>query len=103
MTRARDNAGVDLITKANLASPALTGTPTAPTAAAGTSTTQIATTAFVNAEISNDAVLKSGSTMTGNLTVVSPTAAGSTGARNITMSTSAPTGGSDGDVWLVYA
>lgn len=34
--------------------------------------------------------------------VVSPTAAGSTGARLITMSTSAPTGGSDGDVWLVY-
>lgn len=32
--------------KANLASPSLTGTPTAPTAAAGTSTTQIATTAF---------------------------------------------------------
>lgn len=33
--------------KAPLASPALTGTPTAPTATAGTSTTQIATTAFV--------------------------------------------------------
>lgn len=33
--------------KADLASPALTGTPTAPTAAAGTNTTQIATTAFV--------------------------------------------------------
>jgi hypothetical protein len=36
-------------TKANLASPALTGTPTAPTAALGTNTTQIATTAFVQA------------------------------------------------------
>jgi len=35
-------------TKADLASPALTGTPTAPTAAAGTDTTQIATTAFVD-------------------------------------------------------
>ncbi|WP_245216443.1 hypothetical protein [Pseudomonas aeruginosa] len=35
--------------KAPLASPALTGTPTAPTAAAGTNTTQIATTAFVAA------------------------------------------------------
>lgn len=34
-------------TYAPLASPALTGTPTAPTAAKGTSTTQIATTAFV--------------------------------------------------------
>ena len=34
-------------TYAKLASPALTGTPTAPTAASGTSTTQIATTEFV--------------------------------------------------------
>jgi hypothetical protein len=33
--------------KANLASPALTGVPTAPTASNGTNTTQIATTAFV--------------------------------------------------------
>ena len=33
--------------KANLASPTFTGTPTAPTATAGTNTTQIATTAFV--------------------------------------------------------
>jgi hypothetical protein len=36
-----------LALKANLASPALTGTPTAPTATAGTNTTQLATTAFV--------------------------------------------------------
>jgi len=41
--------------RAPLASPALTGTPTAPTAAANTNTTQIATTAFVNAEIASDA------------------------------------------------
>lgn len=39
--------------KAPLASPALTGTPTAPTAAVGTNTTQIASTAFVKAEITN--------------------------------------------------
>jgi ferric-dicitrate binding protein FerR (iron transport regulator) len=37
--------------KAALASPALTGTPTAPTAVTGTNTTQIATTAFVAAAI----------------------------------------------------
>ncbi len=36
---------------APLASPALTGTPTAPTAAGGTNTTQLATTAFVRAEV----------------------------------------------------
>jgi hypothetical protein len=38
--------------KAPLASPALTGTPTAPTAATSTNTTQLATTAFVQSEIS---------------------------------------------------
>jgi hypothetical protein len=43
-------------TKAALASPSLTGTPTAPTAAAGTDTTQLATTAFVKAEINDFAV-----------------------------------------------
>ena len=37
--------------KASLASPSLTGTPLAPTALAGTNTTQIATTAFVAAAI----------------------------------------------------
>lgn len=36
---------------APLASPALTGTPTAPTASSGTNTTQIATTAFVKAAV----------------------------------------------------
>ena len=40
----------DLGLKAPLASPALTGTPTAPTAAANTNTTQVATTAFAKAE-----------------------------------------------------
>lgn len=38
--------------KANLASPTFTGTPKAPTAAAGTNTTQIATTAFVKTAVS---------------------------------------------------
>lgn len=40
--------------KANLASPALTGTPTAPTATAGTNTTQVATTAFVQSAVSSN-------------------------------------------------
>jgi len=38
---------VDLSTKANINSPTFTGVPAAPTAAAGTNTTQLATTAFV--------------------------------------------------------
>ncbi len=50
---------------ARLASPTLTGIPAAPTAAAGTNTTQISTTAYVIAEIlarlaSNDALLYKG-------------------------------------------
>jgi len=43
----------DLALKANLASPALTGTPTAPTATAATNTTQVATTAFVKTAVDN--------------------------------------------------
>ena len=81
-------------TYAPLASPALTGVPTAPTATAGTNTTQVATTAYVGTAINNlidgapstldtlneiaaaladtanfsdTVVLKSGSTMTGAL------------------------------------
>lgn len=41
-----------LLLKASLASPIFTGTPKAPTAASGTNSTQIATTAFVQAAIS---------------------------------------------------
>lgn len=47
------NLTTDLSAKATLASPALTGTPTAPTAAAGTNTTQIATTAFVTGAVAD--------------------------------------------------
>ena len=41
----------DVSTKADLASPTFTGTPAAPTAAVGTNTTQLATTAYVQAEV----------------------------------------------------
>jgi hypothetical protein len=54
-TRAVHPAGlkVALDKKANLNSPALTGVPTAPTAASGTSTTQIATTEFVQTSLAS--------------------------------------------------
>lgn len=48
--------GTDLGLKAPLASPTLTGTPAAPTAAPGTNTTQVATTAFVTAAVAAVAV-----------------------------------------------
>lgn len=57
--------------KAPLASPALTGTPTAPTATVGTNTTQLATTAFVLANAGSGAV-SSVSNSDGTLTI-SPT------------------------------
>ena len=47
-----NNIAVAVTTKADLLSPVFTGTPTAPTAATGTSTTQLATTAFATAAIS---------------------------------------------------
>ena len=55
---------------APLASPALTGTPTAPTAANGTNNTQIATTAFVmNAFQANDAMVFKGTIGSSGATV----------------------------------
>lgn len=49
-------AALDL--KADINSPTLIGVPSAPTAAVGDNTTQIATTAFVNSEIANDTYSK---------------------------------------------
>ena len=46
-----NNIATAVATKADLNSPALIGTPTAPTATAGTNTTQLATTAFVTAAL----------------------------------------------------
>ena len=45
---------------ATLASPTFTGTPAAPTATAGTSTTQVATTAFVFSSVDNDQFVLAG-------------------------------------------
>ena len=57
-------SAADINAKAPLASPALTGTPTAPTAASGTNTTQIATTAFVTAASSGGVSLDTANTWT---------------------------------------
>ena len=65
-------------TKANLASPTFTGTPKAPTATAGTNTTQIATTAFVNTAVgdaiaASDAMIFKGTLGTGGTITALPT------------------------------
>ena len=52
--------------KADLASPALTGIPTAPTATLGTNTTQLATTAFVLANAESPITASNGLTRTGD-------------------------------------
>lgn len=57
-------------TKADLASPTLTGTPLAPTASAATNTTQIATTAFVGTAITNE---RTATVTLTNKTLTSPT------------------------------
>ena len=59
------NLTTDLGLKAPLASPALTGTPTAPTAASTTNTTQVATTAYVRSAT----VVKTGDSMSGALNI----------------------------------
>ena len=106
-------SGATGTTSSNLvfaASPTLTGTPLAPTAAPGTNTTQVATTAFVGAAITTatgtlgtmstqnaNAVNITGGTLSG--VTVSGTNVGTNAQGNKTISTSAPTGGSDGDIW----
>lgn len=66
-------AVADVSGAAPLASPTLTGTPTAPTATAGTNTTQIATTAFIAAALAPYAPLASPA-FTGAPTVPTATA-----------------------------
>jgi hypothetical protein len=61
------NLTSDLAAKAPLTSPALTGTPTAPTASAGANSTQIASTAYVDAAARPPAIV----TLTGNTTLTS--------------------------------
>ena len=90
----------DIITnKAPLASPALTGTPTAPTAAAGTSTTQLATTAFVQ-----NAVSQAGGGYNQNLWTGKVTTAAGTAAKTVTLDdpTSFPGWGNNTIVALTF-
>jgi len=76
-----DLASSVLSSYAPLTSPGLLGSPTTPTATSGTNTDQIASTAFVQSAVSSI-----GGNATGDRTV----------------STSAPSGGSDGDIWYRY-
>jgi hypothetical protein len=82
-----------LTTYAPLASPVFTGVPMAPTAAAGTNTTQLATTAFVTSAITSSAGVVSFNTRTGAITLQSSdvtTALGYTPVNPTTLATYAP-------------
>lgn len=73
-----DNIQNQLNTKANIANPTFTGVPKAPTAAAGTSTTQLATTAFVQTAVSSgiaasDAMIIKGTIGTSGTVTALPT------------------------------
>jgi hypothetical protein len=82
----------DLALKAPLASPSLTGTPTAPTAEVNTNTTQIANTAFVIAQIADDAPTKTGGGASGNWGInITGNAASATNATNATNAGNAAT------------
>lgn len=103
---------------APIASPQFTGTPTAPTAAAGNNSTRIATTAFVAAAIAagNWAPIASPE-FTGTPKAPTPATSDRTtrvattafvrdaleayGQKKVTISTAQPSGGVDGDIWFV--
>ena len=114
-----------LTSYATLASPALTGTPTAPSASTGTDTTQIATTAFVNASITaiDYSTVLTDTTLTGsptaptaataaNNTLIATTAfvrsaitaygggGGGGGGASVNISLTAPSSPSAGDLWF---
>ena len=85
-----NNIATSVASKADLSSPTFLGTPFAPTASVGTSTNQIATTAFVNAEIANDAPTKTGGGASGTWDIaITGNAATATSATNLTGTTTA--------------
>lgn len=68
-----NNIATAVATKADINSPALIGTPTAPTASAGNNTTLVATTAFVTTAVSNGITTERTATATlTNKTLTSP-------------------------------
>lgn len=106
-----------LTAKADLASPALTGTPTAPTASSGTNTTQVATTAFVSAATAGSLSADTATTWTkgqrGEVTTLTGTspAPNLDDSNNFTLTTSGnttfglPTNvavGQTGSIFIVY-
>lgn len=85
-------------------SPTFTGTPTAPTATAGTNTTQIATTAFVTGFAATLGTMSTQnannvSITGGTINSLPVTSLGTNAYGTRTVSASNPAGGSNGDIW----
>jgi hypothetical protein len=95
------NLTTDLAAKAPLASPTLTGTPAAPTATAGTNTTQLATTAFVTTAAAAKANLAS-PTLTGTPAAPTATVGTSTTQLATTAFVAAAVGAHEGDLTDVH-
>jgi len=100
---------VAIATKANTDSPGLTGTPTAPTALPGTTSTQIASTAFVQNVAGNLGTMSTQNATTVAITggtvsgvIVGGSTIGTNCTGNKTISISGAVGGSSGDVWYRY-
>jgi hypothetical protein len=111
LTLSGSTVTVDQSIIAPLNSPTFTGTVTLPntTSIGDISSTELSFLNNVTSNIQSQLDGKSPTAGSTSITTVgtvttatSPTAAGSKGLRNITISTADPTGGLDGDVWLVY-
>jgi hypothetical protein len=113
-----NDIAIAISTKADLVSPTFTGTPLAPTAGAGTNTTQIATTAFVATAVTAatgalgtmstqnaNSVSISGGTITSTTVNGNVVGSNSVGARTVqAVSTGVPSdaSGADGDIIYQY-
>ena len=104
-----NNLVIAVASKANLISPIFSGVPMAPTASAGSATTQLATTAFVDnvagslgtmSTQDSDTVAITGGTIVD--TTVNSYVVGSNATNDKYISTGSPSGGSNGDIWYRY-
>jgi len=101
--------GDDFVVGGNLSvtgTTTLGGVPTGPTAASGTNTTQLATTAFVVAKVGTIGTMASQASNSVNITggtisgaTINSVTVGSNGSGTKTVSSGNPTGGADGDIW----
>lgn len=86
--------------KADLNAPALVN-PTATTQTASDSTTKVATTAMVQSALNQSNIVDTAQIVSGAVTSAK-LEANSNGKGTRTVSTSDPSGGSDGDIWYKY-